>query len=49
MISDGRNTWHKYLEAHMGQVGLVVPALHDHLEYLENLDDLMGHEAHVSL
>lgn len=29
----------------MDQVALVVPDLHDHLELLEHLDDLMGLEA----
>lgn len=33
----------------MGQVGLVVPDLHDDLEDLEDLDDLMCHEAQGNL
>lgn len=31
-----------YLEAHMGQMGLVAPDLQDHLEYLEHLLHPMG-------
>lgn len=33
----------------MGQVGLVVPDLHDHLEHLGHLDDLMGLKAQGNL